>query len=236
MKRTRFAEEQITGILRRVVAEAVGTALLLTAVVGSGIMGERLAGGNLAVVLLANSLATGATLVILILIFGEVSGAHFNPAVTLVLGRRANMSWGQILYYMIAQVLGAMGGVWIAHAMFGEPILMVSSHVREGYPQIFAESIATFGLLLTILSCVRNHPRAVPAAVGLYIMAAYWFTASTSFANPAVTLARGLTDTFTGIRPQDIPGFIVAQLIGAIFAMFLFRFLFPDKDCSQESL
>ncbi|MBI2082439.1 MAG: aquaporin family protein [Deltaproteobacteria bacterium] len=215
--------------LRKVIAEAIGTALLLTAVVGSGIMGERLAGGNVAIALLANSLATGAALVVLILIFGNVSGAHFNPAVTLVLGRRADMSWGQILYYIMAQVLGAMGGVWIAHLMFGEPILMVSTHARDGYHQIFGESVATFGLLLTILSCARDHPRAVPAAVGLYIMAAYWFTSSTSFANPAVTLARGLTDTFTGIRPEDIPGFIVAQFVGAFLAMSLFRFLSPNK-------
>ncbi|MBI4374040.1 MAG: aquaporin family protein [Deltaproteobacteria bacterium] len=213
--------------MRKVIAEAVGTALLLTAIVGSGIMGERLAGGNMAIVLLANSLATGAALTVLILVFGDVSGAHFNPAVTLVLGRREGISSIQIFYYMLAQVLGAIGGVWIAHAMFGEPILMVSSHMREGYSQIFAESVATFGLLLTILGSVRNRPHVVPAAVGLYIMAAYWFTSSTSFANPAVTLARSLTDTFTGIRPQDVPGFIVAQLVGALLALFLSRFLFP---------
>lgn len=223
-----------TGILHKVIAEAIGTALLLTAVVGSGIMGEQLAGGNVAIALLANSLTTGAILVILILIFGEVSGAHFNPAVTLVLGRRNGLSWSQILYYVIAQVLGAIGGVWIAHAMFGEPILMISNHIREGVPQIFGEVVATFGLLLTLLSCVRNHPRVVPVAVGLYIMAAYWFTSSTSFANPAVTLARGLTDTFTGIRPQDIPGFIAAQFVGALSAMFLSRFLFPNKDRSNR--
>lgn len=216
-------------IVHKVVAEAIGTALLLIAVVGSGIMGERLAGGNMAIVLLANSLATGAALATLILIFGDVSGAHFNPVVTLVLGRWGGMSWGQILCYMIAQTLGAIGGVWIAHAMFGEPVLMISNHLREGCPQVFGEFVATFGLLLTVLSCVRNHPRVIPAAVGLYIMAAYWFTSSTSFANPAVTLARSLTNTFTGIHPQNVPGFVAAQLVGTLCAMLLCRFLFPKK-------
>lgn len=215
--------------IAKIVAELIGTSFLLIAVVGSGIMGERLAGGNVAVALLANSLATGAALVVLILTFGEVSGAHFNPAITLVFGRRDGMSWNQILYYIMAQVLGAIGGVWIAHLMFNEPVFVISHHVRDGYSQILGEFIATFGLLLTILSAVKNHPRAVPAAVGLYIMAAYWFTSSTSFANPAVTLARSLTDTFTGIRLQEVPGFIMAQFAGAFSAMLLCGFLFPNN-------
>lgn len=216
--------------------ETVGTALLLVAVVGSGIMGERLAGGNVAIALLANSLATGAALGVLILIFGEVSGAHFNPVVTLALRSGIGMPWAHAFLYIFFQILGAVVGVWIAHAMFGEPILTVSNHVRDGAPQLLGEFIATFGLLLTILSCSRNQPKVVPAAVGLYIMAAYWFTSSTSFANPAVTVARCLTDTFVGIRPDNAPGFIGAQFLGGLAAVLLFRWLAPklQKNNSKE--
>lgn len=214
-------------LLRRTAAEALGTALLLSTVVGSGIMGERLAGGNVAVALLANTLATGAGLVALILTFGPVSGAHFNPAVTLADAWQRGLAWRDVPAYVAAQVIGAIAGVMVAHVMFGEPLLTASQHAREGLPQLASEFVATFGLLSVILGCSRSRPSATPFAVGAYITAAYWFTASTSFANPAVTLARSLTDTFSGIRPVDAPGFMLAQLGGAVAATLTFRWLAP---------
>ena len=214
-------------LLRRLVAEAVGTALLLAAVVGSGIMGERLAGGNVAVALLANTLATGAALVALILTFGPISGAHFNPAVTLADAWLGGVAWSDVLPYVGAQVAGAFAGVAAAHRMFELPLFFASQHARSGSAQVFSEFVATFGLLAVIWGCVRARPDAVPFAVAAYITAAYWFTASTSFANPAVTLARSASDTFAGIRPADAPGFIVAQLLGGVAATALFRWLVP---------
>jgi glycerol uptake facilitator-like aquaporin len=213
---------------RRAVAEVLGTAFLLAAVVGSGIMGERLAGGNMGIALLANTLATGATLVTLIFTFGPVSGGHFNPAVTLVDASQGGISWKDVPAYIGAQVLGAFIGLGAAHLMFGEAIIQVSQHARAGGGQLFSEFIATFGLLCVIWGCARLRSEAVPVAVGLYITGAYWFTASTSFANPAVTFARAFTDTFAGIRPSDTPGFIVAQLLGAFAATVLFRWLVPS--------
>ncbi len=212
---------------RRVVAEVVGTALLLAAVVGSGIMGERLAGGNVAVALLANSMATGAALIALILTFGPISGAHFNPAVTLADASQGGLPWREVPAYLAAQVLGAFGGVAAAHVMFGEPLFFASRHARAGIAQGFSEFVATFGLLAVIWGCARSRSSAVPFAVAAYITAAYWFTSSTSFANPAVTLARAASDTFAGIRPADVPAFIVAQLAGAAAATVLFRWLIP---------
>ena len=209
------------------VAEAVGTSLLLAAVVGSGIMGERLAGGNIAVALLANTIATGAALVALILTFGPISGAHFNPAVTLADAWQGGMPWDEVPLYIVAQVIGAFGGVAAAHLMFELPVFFASRHARSGPAQMFSEFVATFGLLAVIWGCARTRLAAVPFAVAAYITAAYWFTASTSFANPAVTLARAATDTFAGIRPADAPAFIVAQLLGAAAATRLFRWLIP---------
>ena len=209
------------------VAEGAGTALLLAAVVGSGIMGERLAGGNVAMALLANTIATGAALVALILTFGAISGAHFNPVVTLADASQGGMPWRVVPAYVAAQLCGAVLGVFAAHAMFGEQILMVSAHVRSGDAQLFSEFVATFGLLVVICGCVRRRPDAVPFAVGAYIVAAYWFTASTSFANPAVTFAREFTNTFAGIRPADVPGFIAAQLAGGAAGTLLFSWLVP---------
>jgi glycerol uptake facilitator-like aquaporin len=213
---------------RRIVSEALGTAFLLAAVVGSGIMGERLADGNIAIALLANTLATGATLVTLIFTFGPISGAHFNPAVTLADASQGGISWSDAPAYIIAQVLGAFIGVGAAHLMFGEALIQVSQHARVGGGQLFSEFLATFGLLCVIWGCARLRSEAVPIAVGLYITGAYWFTASTSFANPAVTLARAFTNTFAGIRPVDAPGFMVAQLFGAFTATVLFRWLVPS--------
>ena len=187
---------------KRVAAEAVGTAMLLTAVVGSGIMGERLAAGNIAIALLANSIATGAALVALILTFGPISGAHFNPVVTLADASQGGLRWRLVPVYIVAQTGGAIAGVWVAHAMFGERLLMVSTRTRSGVPQMFSEFVATFGLLAVIWGCSRRRSATVPFAVAAYITAAYWFTASTSFANPAVTLARSLTNSFSGIRPN----------------------------------
>jgi glycerol uptake facilitator-like aquaporin len=214
--------------VRRLVAEAVGTALLLATVVGSGIMGERLAGGNVAVALLANTLATGAGLVALILTFGPVSGAHFNPVVTIADASQGGLPWREVPGYIVAQILGAFAGVAAAHLMFGEPLFFASQHARTGAAQWWSEFMATFGLLSVIWGCARQRSSAVPFAVGAYITAAYWFTASTSFANPAVTLARAASDTFAGIRPVDAPGFIVAQLFGGAAATFLFRWLIPS--------
>lgn len=211
----------------RMTAEFVGTAFLLAAVVGSGIMGERLAGGNVAIALLANTIATGAALVALILTFGSVSGAHFNPAVTLADASQRGMPWGEVPGYIAAQIAGAYVGVACAHVMFGLSLFSASRHARSGGSQVFSEFIATFGLLCVIWGCSRLRSSVVPFAVGAYITAAYWFTASTSFANPAVTLARGATDTFSGIRPVDLPGFVAAQLMGAATATALFRWLIP---------
>ena len=211
---------------RRLFAEALGTALLLAVVVGSGIMGERLAGGNDAIALLANALATGAGLVVLIAVFGPVSGAHFNPAVTLVFAIRREIGVGTGAAYAAVQVAGGVLGVWATHAMFAEPILQVSTKLRDGPAQAWSEVVATFGLILTILGTQRFRPEATPAAVGLYITAAYWFTASTSFANPAVTAARSLSDTFAGIAPSSAPAFIAAQIVGALAAAMAGRWLF----------
>ena len=214
-------------LARRVTAEAIGTCLLLAAVVGSGIMGERLAGGNVAVALLANTMATGAALVALILTFGPVSGAHFNPAVTLADASQGGLPWNEVPLYLGAQVIGAFAGVAAAHVMFEMPLFFASRHARSGPAQMFSEFVATFGLLAVIWGCARVRSSAIPFAVAAYITAAYWFTASTSFANPAVTLARSATDTFAGIRPADAPAFIVAQLLGAAVATGLFRWLVP---------
>jgi glycerol uptake facilitator-like aquaporin len=216
-------------LARRVVAEAIGAALLLAAVVGSGVMGERLAGGNVAIALLANTAATGAMLLALILTFAPISGAHFNPAVTLAEFARRGLSGREAIAYIVAQFAGALAGVASAHLMFGLPVFFASHHARSGGAQIFSEFVATFGLLVTIQVCARFQPRPVAFAVAGYIMAAYWFTASTSFANPAVTVARSLSDTVAGIRPWDAPGFIVAQLCGAGAATLLIRWLIQDE-------
>jgi len=211
---------------QRLTAEAVGTALLLAAVVGSGIMGERLAGGNVALALLANTLATGAVLVALILTFGPISGAHFNPAVTLTDAWHGGLAWGEVPGYVVVQLIGAFVGVALAHLMFEHPLFAISLHVRTGAAQLVSEFVATFGLVAVIRGCGQRQATAF--AVGAYIAAAYWFTASTSFANPAVTVARSFTNTFSGIRPADAPGFIAAQLAGAIAATVLFRWLMPS--------
>lgn len=208
---------------RRVVSEALGTALLLAAVVGSGIMAERLAGGNVALTLLANTLATGAALVALILAFGPISGAHLNPVVSLVEAWRGNTCWREIPGYLTAQFIGAVVGVAAAHAMFAEPIVQFSEKVRAGLPQGFSEFVATFGLVAVVLGCMRLRPAAVPFAVAAYITSAFWFTASTSFANPAVTVARAFTNSFAGIRATDVPTFLLAQVLGAAAAASLFR-------------
>ena len=221
---------------RRLVAESVGTAILLAAVVGSGIMGDRLSGGNVAIALLANTLATGAVLVALILTFGSISGAHFNPAVSFADASQGGLSWIESAYYSGAQALGAAAGVGAADIMFGLPAYSWSTHVRAGWPQVFSEAIATFGLLAVIWGCSRRRSPAVPFAVGAYITAAYWFTASTSFANPAVTLARAFTDTFAGIRLADVPLFVVGQAIGAASATALFRWLVPSLPDTADAV
>jgi len=223
-------------LMKRAVAEAVGTAFLLATVVGSGIMAERLAGGNVAIALLANTIATGAVLVALILTFGPISGAHFNPAVTLADAWQRGIAWREAPVYVFAQIAGAFAGVGIAHTMFGLPLFFASRHVRSGGAQVFSEFIATFGLLAVIWGCVRFRTSMVPFAVGAYITAAYWFTASTSFANPAVTLARSVSDTFAGIRPADTPAFIGAQLAGAAAATLLFRWLIPSLPKKASSV
>jgi glycerol uptake facilitator-like aquaporin len=211
---------------RRLVSEFVGTAFLLAAVVGSGIMGERLAGGNVAIALLANTIATGAALVVLISVFGPISGAHFNPAVTLFFAIRREVRPGLGTLYVVAQITGAIAGVFAAHAMFAMPILEVSQKLRDGPAQWWSEFVATFGLLITIAGALRYAPQSVPTLVGLYITAAYWFTASTSFANPAVSLARALTDSFAGIAPHSLPGFIAAQLAAALAGSLFCGWLF----------
>jgi glycerol uptake facilitator-like aquaporin len=213
-------------LAKRLVAEGMGTAFLLMAVIGSGIMGERLAAGNTAIALLANSIATGCALAVLILVFAPISGAHFNPAVTLCMALQKKIAKADALAYIGAQTAAAIIGVAAAHLMFGEPLLSASEKIRAGGGQWWSEFIATFGLLMVIWGCVKqNLSAAVPLAVAAYITAAYWFTASTSFANPAVTLARGLSDTFAGIRPEDAPAFILAQLAGAVAATLLWRWL-----------
>jgi glycerol uptake facilitator-like aquaporin len=219
---------------RRLAAEAAGTALLLATVVGSGIMAERLSGGNVALALLANTIATGAGLVALILTFGGVSGAHFNPAVTIADAARGGRPWREVPPYVIAQVVGAFAGVALAHLMFDLPAFTASRHVRSGVGPLAGELTATFGLLSVICGCGRARPEATPFAVGAYITAAYWFTSSTSFANPAVTLARAATDSFSGIRPQDVPGFLVAQLLGAGVAILFFRWLIPRASADRR--
>lgn len=217
-------------LTKRVVAEALGTFFLLAAVVGSGIMAERLANGNTALALLANTAATGAALVALIISFAQVSGAHFNPVVTLSFALRRELLWSEVPFYVLAQVVGGIGGVMAANLMFSLPVVFLSHHTRTGMAQLFSEFIATLGLLSVILAASRSTIAVVAIAVGAYITAAYWFTASTSFANPAVTLARSLSDTFAGIRPVDAPGFMLAQLAGGIAATLLFRWLMPARD------
>ncbi len=211
-------------MVRRAASEALGTAFLLMAIVGSGIMGERLAAGNVPIALLANAIATGAALVALIMTFGAISGAHFNPAVTLAFAVEGGISWREVPAYFGAQITGAYAGVAGAHLMFGLPLFFASRHVRSGPAQLWSEFVATFGL------CSRLRPSAVPWAVGTYIAAAYWFTASTSFANPVVTAARAASDTFSGIRPVDVPGFVVAQFTGAAAATLVARWLVPARE------
>jgi glycerol uptake facilitator-like aquaporin len=213
---------------RRLVGEALGSTLLLAIVIGSGVMGERLAGGNVAIALLGNTLATGAGLVVLITIFGPLSGAHFNPAVTLVFALRRELSWRLAFGYVAAQIVGAVLGVWSAHIMFAEPVLQISTKLRDGPAQAFSEAVATFGLVLAILGSIRFRPESTPWIVGLYITAAYWFTASTSFANPAVTLARAASNTFAGIAPSSAPAFVAAQLVGAVGAAGLCSWLLKE--------
>jgi glycerol uptake facilitator-like aquaporin len=225
---------------RRIVSEFIGTGFLVAAVVGSGIMGERLAGGNVAIALLANTIATGAALAALILTFGPISGAHLNPAVTIADAIERGVSWTVAACYVPAQCAGAICGAIAAHLMFGLPAIAVSHHARSGSAQVFSEFVATFGLLCVIWGCSRQRPGAVPLgvpfAVAAYITAAYWFTSSTSFANPAVTIARSLSDTFAGIRPPDVPAFVAAQLAGALAATLLFRWLVPRLATTAKSI
>jgi glycerol uptake facilitator-like aquaporin len=217
-------------LAKRVVAEALGTLFLLAAVVGSGIMAERLAGGNMALALLANTVATGAALCALIISFAPMSGAHFNPVVTLSFALRRDLVWQDVPLYLLAQVVGGIGGVVTANLMFGLPAIFMSNHPRTGTAQLFSEFVATFGLVSVILAASRSQVAVVAIAVGAYISAAYWFTASTSFANPAVTVSRSLSDTFAGIRPVDAPGFVLAQLAGGMAATVLFRWLMPAQN------
>jgi glycerol uptake facilitator-like aquaporin len=214
---------------QRAFCEWLGTAFLLAAVVGSGIMAAKLAGGNGALALLCNTLPTGAILVVLILVFGPLSGAHFNPAVSVAFGLRGEMPWSIVLTYIVAQVVGGLIGVWAAHLMFEMPVWQFSSTARTGAGQWLAEAVATFGLLLAIFGCAARRPDAVPYAVGLYITAAYWFTASTSFANPAVTIARSLSDTYAGIAPAGAPAYIAAQLAGMLAAVIVSRWLWRER-------
>jgi glycerol uptake facilitator-like aquaporin len=222
----------LVNLARRAAAEAVGTAFLLAAIVGSGIMADKLAGGNVALALLANALATGGALIALILTFGSISGAHFNPVVTLADAWQRGIAWRDVPAYLLAQIVGAFAGVALANAMFGFPLLFASHHARTGSAQWLSECVATFGLLATIWGCTKSRPMAAPYAVAAYIVAAYWFTPSTSFANPAVTLARAFTDTFAGIRPTDTLAFILAQLAGGLAATAFFAWLAPSLPCS----
>ncbi len=225
---------QGTTLAQRLGAEFLGTAFLLATVVGSGIMAERLAGGNVAIALLGNTLPTGAMLVVLITMLGPISGAHFNPAVTGVFYLRGEIGAVPSAAYVFAQIAGGLIGVWTAHLMFDEPVFQLSAKLRDGPSQWFAEWVATFGLVVTILMTLRAKPQAVPMAVGLYITAAYWFTASTSFANPAVTIARGFSDTFSGIRAADIPAFIMMQMLGAAAALYVCKWLLSEPDAAPR--
>jgi glycerol uptake facilitator-like aquaporin len=226
-----------TTLSRRVGAEFLGTAFLVAAVIGSGIMADRLANGNVALALLANTIATGAALVALILAFGQVSGAHFNPVVTLMDALERGLPWADTPYYVVGQVLGGIAGVVVAHLMFALPAISFSRHLRGGPSQVFSEFVATFGLISIIWGCSRLRSNAVALAVGAYITAAYWFTASTSFANPAVTIARCLSDTFAGIRPADVPWFVIAQFLGGVAATLVFRWLVPNLQiCAKDVL
>jgi|ERR1700722_10587274 glycerol uptake facilitator-like aquaporin len=221
---------------RKIAAEFFGTGFLVAAVVGSGIMGDRLAGGSVAIALLANTIATGAALAALILTFGPISGAHFNPAVTLADAIERGVSWSVAACYVPAQCAGAICGAIAAHLMFSLPAISLSRHARTGPAQVFSEFVATFGLLCVIWGCSRQRSAAIPFAVAAYITAAYWFTSSTSFTNPAVTLARSLSDTFAGIRPADVPLFVAAQFAGALAATFLFRWLVPRLDATAKEI
>jgi glycerol uptake facilitator-like aquaporin len=223
-------------LARKLAAEFLGTLFLVATVVGSGIMAERLAGGNSALALLANTIATGAALVTLILAFGPISGAHLNPAVTFADALEGGVSWGAAIQYMCVQILGGIAGTCTAHLMFGLPVISISQHVRSGPAQVFSEFVATFGLMSVIWGCSRARSSTVPFAVGSYIVAAYWFTASTSFANPAVAMARSLSDTFSGIRPVDVPYFVLAQFAGAVAATFLFRWLVPGISAQSKDV
>lgn len=224
----------MTTLSRKLAAEFVGTAFLLATVVGSGIMAERLAGGNVAIALLGNTIPTGAILVVLITMFGPISGAHFNPAVTLVFLLKREITRREAALYVVFQIVAGIVGVWMAHFMFDENLLQFSQKARTGSSQWFAEGVATFGLVLTILATLKARESAVAMAVGLYITAAYWFTASTSFANPAVTIARGFSDTFAGIRPQDVPLFVVAQLIAAVCALVFCNWLLQSPNQKEN--
>jgi glycerol uptake facilitator-like aquaporin len=219
-------------LAQRAFAEWLGTAFLLAAVVGSGIMAQKLSGGNAALALLCNTLPTGAILVVLIMIFAPVSGAHFNPAVSLAFTLRGDLSWSTVALYVAAQLLGGIVGVWVAHLMFELPLWQFSATVRSGPGQLLAEAVASFGLVLTIFGCIARVPSAVPYAVGLYITSAYWFTASTSFANPAVTIARSLSDTFAGIAPISVIAFICAQLVGTLAAVALAGWLWRPESAN----
>src|SRR5579872_4931902 len=232
----RAAQRRAMSIVKRAVAEGVGTAILLAAIVGSGIMAQRLSGGNVAVALLANAIATGGVLVCLIAALGPISGAHFNPAVTIADAVQGGIAWQDVAPYVAAQITGALGGVALANVMFGLPPFFASHHVRGGPILLLSEFVATFGLLLVIWGCVRFKNAFVPFAVAGYIVGAYWFTPSTSFANPAVTIARSLSDTFAGIRPADVPGFIGAQLAGALTATALFGWLVPIRKREAEAM
>lgn len=222
-----------TSLSRRCVAEFVGTAFLVATVIGSGVMAERLSNGNVALALLANTIATGAVLVALILAFDEIS-AHFNPVVTVMAAFERGLAWGDVPFYVTSQVAGGITGAITAHLMFGLALVSLSGHVRSGPAQVFSEFVATFGLIAVVWGCSRSRSNAVAVAVGAYITAAYWFTASTSFANPAVTMARSLSDTFAGIRPLDVPWFIVAQFIGGFTAILLFRWLVPARKLADR--
>lgn len=219
---------------RKLAAEALGTCILVATVVGSGIMADQLAGGNMAIALLGNTIPTGAILVVLISIFGPVSGAHFNPVVSLCMAITKNLQWGAVVPYALCQIIGGISGTWIAHAMFDLPVFQISTKLRWGEGQLLAEVVASFGLVLSIFGAIRNAPQAVPFIVGLYITAAYWFTASTSFANPAVTIARALSDTFSGISPTSVLPFVAAQVFGAVLATATSNWLFSYPSTQRQ--